>query len=455
MRFSIPILALLILAIPSTRCVAEDAAEQTLAELAELDAPTGQVIMYRERLDELEDKLEELEDQYGEDDIRTETHSQAVDEYRAQYEGLLSNLPERMQDELHRLWGNRDEEEHGEQDYEQGLDHEGEDEDDEHEDHGLQEFLGDLEIRLDELEVAVSELFEMAEEALDDAGEHVDEWAEDAEIVLYRIRYAKAERVTETINEVLEGSPFRIAVEDDSNSIVFRAPKKVIEVVDRLVESMDSVAKEHQESTSAGSVDSASTSSQNLQIRVYWLADNQSEEAVSAAANYLPGAVIEAVGGMGLQHPGIVSQSVATAMLEEEDGTGWETESAATISDQVFRISCGGELVYSGTDQMPLVFRLRVSQGAPGSRGPRGSSDVCELNGSTQATLGHYLILGTANHVTATAPPRPAGGRGGFGGGYGGGYGGEVVEQPAAPKLANTRFAFVVQVTEARSFAAE
>jgi hypothetical protein len=296
---------------------------------------------------------------------------------------------------------------------------------------------------------------------------------ENAEIKVFALKFVQAGQAAETIDSVFRGGNVRVATDNQANSLVVAGKAETLAVIEALLMKLDAQAHEAAESTTPAAADPDAEAPRSLLLRVYWLADGLPEGEGEPLANYLPIPVIEAMDGLGLDKPRIVGQIVNSLSRDANPGreAPFNTHVPAVIFKQPVQLTCSGKVWPIRNNTAELDVQISVA----------GNMVNTDLSGSLATPLGHFMVLGTANSVSAERGafvPGMAGGemgmegmgRGGYGGrgmdggrgGYAappGGFGGAdpaaVADQPAEPKYNTSHFAFVVQVNEAESFADE
>lgn len=281
----------------------------------------------------------------------------------------------------------------------------------------------------------------------------------DAEVRVFQLKNTKAADAAEKVELLFGAEPLRIAVDDASNGLIVFGKAEAIPQVEQVIIKLDELAVADTEGFTPLNINrqvvaAPATSRRSLLLRVFWLADGVQEAA--GAEEYLPPAVIRSLARLGLQGPRLVTQTV-TSLSAEEGGMPAEfsTEIPAILFEQPVSLSCSGNLGVMTDNRAEVDMKLTVG----------GSGVNCDLKGSLATPLGHYMVLGTANSVV---PQYDTAGGGGSGmpmgrGGMGMARSGEMAmggegfgaAAPAPAKYHASRFAFVVQVIEGESFAAE
>jgi len=311
---------------------------------------------------------------------------------------------------------------------------------------------------------------------------------QDGETKVFALVNVQAPEAAGTI-ESLFGAQLRVATDERSNALIVFGKADTVKAVEALLMRLD------QKATSVDGQVGSVPSPQSLLLRIFWLADGLPEGEGEEPNEYLPAAVIKATERLGLDDPRLVAQTVNSLAVSGEGPVEFATSVPAVVFKQPAGLNCTGRMRAVVADRAGVDVQIQVAS----------QSINCQLSGSLATPLGHYMVLGTANSVIADPATLVRmgmmggyggegggiyGGRGGeYGGGvgrpggYGGGYGGPgrfgsppraeeaarraeegemVVEgaappadQPAEPKYDSSRFAFVVQVIEGESYAAE
>jgi hypothetical protein len=186
-------------------------------------------------------------------------------------------------------------------------------------------------------------------------------------------------------------------------------------------------------------------------LRLFWLADGISNEEGSDPADVLPSSVLRASKKLGLNNPRLIAQTVNALSVGNRQNVKFSTNVPAILANQPVGLDCTGVIQLDGHDRTTVEMDVQVAG--------------CRLEGSLSTPLGHYMVLGTANSmITAQRQAQPAidpatGLPGGVPGAEFGGPAPEMGVEGAMPgdpsHLKTSRFAFVVQVIEAESFAPE
>ena len=276
---------------------------------------------------------------------------------------------------------------------------------------------------------------------------------EGTETKVFSLRNVEAPDASGTL-ESLFGSHLRVAIDARSNSLIVIGKSDTLSVVEAILlrlDQSDEVA-EGDEATSA----QAAAAPKSLLLRVFWLADGLPKGEGQEPTQFLPAAVIKAMDRLGLNEPRLVTQTVNSLEAGDQAEVEFSTQVPAMLLNQPANLNCAGRMRPMSGDRTALNMQINV----------QGPSIACELKGSLATPLGHYMVLGTANSVIADPASMAGGGMKGCG------YGGEGAVAPvdpttglpraegeapqlAEPKYNTSRFAFVVQLIEGESYAAE
>lgn len=274
----------------------------------------------------------------------------------------------------------------------------------------------------------------------------------DAEVRVFQLKNTKADDAAHKIELLFGSQPLRIAVDEASNGLIVFGKAEAIPQVEQLIIKLDELAElaaTGSQAFSAISIDQGSakpSARRSLLLRVFWLADGA--QGAAGADEYLPPAVIHSLTRLGLQSPRLVTQTV-TSLSAEEGGmpADFSSDIPAILFEQPVSLTCSGNLGVTTDNRAEVDMKLTVG----------GSGVNCDVKGSLATPLRHFMVLGTANSVI---PEYDTSGGGGSGmpmgpGGMGGGGREFGAAAPAPAKYNTSRFAFVVQVIEGESFAAE
>lgn len=303
---------------------------------------------------------------------------------------------------------------------------------------------------------------------------------ENGEIKVFSLVNLQAADVTKTIENLFGAEQMRLAVDDRTNTLIAFGTSDSLAAVEALLLRLDQeVGEKSTEKTPSG----PAAPTRSLLLRVFWLADNLPDGEGQEPDEYLPKKVVAATERLGLVKPRLVAQTVNSLAVDgggdgQALGRGqwgpqahirnvqeYTTRIPAIVFGQTAELKCNGTLSLAAADRTTLEMQIAVA----------GGTIDCELSGSVSAPLGHYMVLGTANSVVA--PQAMMAGGMGMGWPPGeeddddasgafiptdpeserpSGIGGESRGMPPEQgKLNASRFAFVVQVIEGESYAAE
>jgi hypothetical protein len=285
---------------------------------------------------------------------------------------------------------------------------------------------------------------------------------ENGTVKIYRFMYANPREASKMIESLFGTLALRVAVDERSSTLLVYGKPDIITALDALLDRFDEQASPdgYQKSTQG------MAAPRSLLLRVFWLADGLPKGEGQNPADFLPKSVLTATEKLGLEAPRLVTQTVNSLATGKEDSVDFSTNVPAVLLRQPVELGCQGKLKLAPDDRVRVEMGIRVG----------GPSVNCELRGSMATPLGHYMVLGTANSMIAEGSPMAAGApdaRGLVPGGVsepgrpyrdlaarrGPGPEGGLGEAPAPPasppEFATSRFAFVVQVIEGQSYAAE
>ncbi|NOY40614.1 MAG: hypothetical protein GXP26_02085 [Planctomycetes bacterium] len=236
---------------------------------------------------------------------------------------------------------------------------------------------------------------------------------EDGVLRAFRLQHIAPDLLARTLESFLGENQLRLVPDLVNNMLIVYAKENVLEQISELVETLDQNPDSQYESDEEETIEA-----QSLLIRIFWLANGLPEGEGSDPYEYLPDSVIEAVGQLGLQEPRLVTQSSTSVYAEVDDATDFHFYFPAFVLDEALQFQSRGELFFqhqSAYDPPMLMLELGVEV--------QGESNLIELAGKLSAPLGHYMVLGTTNYATE--------------------------------HVGESRFAFVVQIIEAKSYAPE
>jgi hypothetical protein len=250
---------------------------------------------------------------------------------------------------------------------------------------------------------------------------------ESGDLKVYTLQALPAQDAALSIESLFGAKSIRVAVDNRTNSLIVYGDREALPTIDALLQRLD-----QQESAEKRS-ELAATASQPLVLRVFWLADGMGHDE---AIEVLPENVVKAAMKLGIGTPMLVTQSMTTLNVGEKDGVEFATSVPAVLFERHLDLAVGGKLTLVEPDRAAVAMHANVY-----SKGINS-----ELRGSIAMPLGHYMILGTSNTVIPQVSERD--GRGQEDGAAGAGMG-----ESGETTFHSTRFAFVVQVIPAESFA--
>jgi type II/III secretion system protein len=307
---------------------------------------------------------------------------------------------------------------------------------------------------------------------------------ENGQLKIFSLKNSTARDAAQTIESLFGSESLRLAVDERGNKVIAYGKTDAMAALEALLTRVD-----EQTANSAPSEKSKPNSAaaiRTLVLRVFWLADGLPKTEGQSPSDFLPKSVLLATQKLGLEAPRLVTQTGNSLAIGRDEGSGFGTTVPAVLLKQPASLSCAGQLKFISDDRVRLDMTAQVG----------GPAVNCDLRGSLTTPLGHYMVLGTANSMIAEGQPsgdaNAAGGRapgmgpgmgaemgpgGAFRGGEFGrrgpgvpgameggpegvGYGGVASNaagglQAAKVNFNTSRFAFVVQVVEGESYAAD
>jgi hypothetical protein len=298
-----------------------------------------------------------------------------------------------------------------------------------------------------------------------------------AEVKIFQLVNSAPLDMANIIDSIFSPAQLRLSIDERTKSLVVMGDKESLEIVEALLLKMDQPADGAADQQRQHAADKSADRS--LLLRVFWLADDLPDDERQDPTTYLPKSVLKALHQLGLKAPRLVTQTVNSLAVGDAAEVEFATQVPAVLFGQHATLQCAGSMRPMNGDRTGLNIDIHVS----------GPAIHCDLKGSLATPLGHYMVLGTANSVIADPATVAAGGymggegmgmergvrfmgRGGYagrGGEGGAAFGapvdpatgqpaameGEGMGQPAEPKYNTSRFAFVVQVIEGESYAAD
>jgi hypothetical protein len=296
---------------------------------------------------------------------------------------------------------------------------------------------------------------------------------ENGQVKIYTLKNANARGAASTITSLFGAQAMRVAVDDRTNSLIVFGKDDSLPVFEALLERLDSQAAP--DKAGKKSVETAGGTRRSVLLRLFCLADNITDGGQSAD-KYLPQKVVAAVEKLGLTRPQLISQTVTSLSVSTKGAVEFSNDIPLVINGQPANLASAGKIQLADDDDERAELQMKIQMNNPGIQ--------CAVQGSLATPLGHYMVLGTANSLTADEATmqamafqqgmmgpggptvrRGGGGRGEFGGlprpgafgepGAAAPEGGAPIpgDEPAKPTFETSRFAFVVQVVNAESYA--
>ena len=227
---------------------------------------------------------------------------------------------------------------------------------------------------------------------------------------VFHLEHIDGNRLKNTIQEILGSDFLRLSSGVSPQTLVVRGGEEALVRAEELIQRMD------QPRVSSKS-ESRSDLPRSLMVSIFWLSDGQtSPDTQPPAHKYLPGSVINALQKVGIENPFVVQQSNTSIIVEPDVETRFEANDLpAIVFGDRLRFNAKGLFRVDGGD------RIRMWMDA--------FTDESHVSGSLAAPLDHFVVLGTANYASS--------------------------EPDNQGNYVTSRFAYVVQVVEAESFAPE
>lgn len=260
--------------------------------------------------------------------------------------------------------------------------------------------------------------------------------AVDGELRVFRLRYLSAAVASDSINDIFPDAT-RISVDDRSNSLIVLGEPAKLSKIEALLMQLDGLPQ--REKPAPATPADAEDANRSMLIKLFWLADGLAAGEGKDPTEALPESVLRAVNKLGVVEPRLVAQAVNSFVVRgREDGPFSSTLPVQLLQQEVVLKSRGSVLL---SDE---VATLRINIDV------QGNGIKSDLGGSLTMPVGHFMVLGTSSSMipeTVPVPEAPAGAESGIGiMGKRTGY---------AQQFKTSRFAFVVQVVDAESFAPE
>ena len=230
---------------------------------------------------------------------------------------------------------------------------------------------------------------------------------ENGKLHVFQLKHVSPTFLTETLETFLGKDKLRIVNEMGTETLLVYSSDEVAEQINEVVNALDT------DPAPPSNQPADIQPTQSLRLRIFWLAEGDPMDRNTDPEEFLPEAVINAVKTLGLQTQKLVAQSTTSLVVGhgDDNSEGFQFQFPATTDEEMFTLQCQGEITL---DNQPRLD-LQISIDTPTS--------PLELSGIITAPLDHFMVLGTTHY----APQHDY----------------------------TTRFAFVVQVIEAQSFAPE
>jgi hypothetical protein len=209
---------------------------------------------------------------------------------------------------------------------------------------------------------------------------------DDAQPVMIDLHRARASEAAAVLQQ-LYGDRLRVAVDEHLNTLIVLPDPKIWKSVDYVLNLLDHQAERAEKGKRIQS---------DLQTRVVWVVDGLPGPAETEPnEQLLPPAVVEALHGLGLANPKILSQGVTTLKSPDEAFSSFSFRLPVNIRGG--RIAFGGQGTVYGPrhvegkgDWYPVSLDIKVTD-------PNGVN--CQMSGSLMMPLDHYVVLGTTSFV--------------------------------------------------------
>jgi hypothetical protein len=259
----------------------------------------------------------------------------------------------------------------------------------------------------------MQEALKDAHRELEQRGQGSPPPSQQTETHVFDLEHIHGHVMVETILGILGRDELRLS-QVSAHRLVVNAEQETLDAVAMLIKKLD-----HPEVVSE-TLDRSGLP-QTLMARIFWLSDGPTYPDARSAEESLPSSVISALTRIGIEDAFFVLQS-NTSIALGDDRAQFEVEDVpATVFGERWLFGARGEVHAAGDD------RIRLQMEAATIRVDRDrKSHENHIRGSMITPLGHYMVLGTANFASL---------------------------EGENPSHANERFAFVVQMVEAESFA--
>ncbi len=272
--------------------------------------------------------------------------------------------------------------------------------------------------------------------------------AKNAALHVYSLKHIPAQEAAKHLDFLLGKGLARISFDKNRNLLLVVATTEIDNRIDDILRTLDALAKEKTSSSKMH------IPPKTLLVHTFWLADGLKEGEGSLTTG-LPNSVYHALQKLGLETPRTVARSTSSLIAkvksdDDKNSKQFRSKMSAIIHGRTLQLENNGNLGLLEHQQIKIQMRTIISGTTfvPGGRNPKRLGE-CEVEGSLTVPLGHYMVLGTANYagrpdLAGQQLPMPLDSK-------------QQSMLPIQPfdqgKLPSSRFAFVIQVVEANSFA--
>ncbi len=274
---------------------------------------------------------------------------------------------------------------------------------------------------------------ELAKNARDDAKIQF----ESGELKIFYLRHIPAADGAKAIDTLFGSKSMRVAIDDRTNSIIVLGEVESLPKVESLLAKLDQLPP--QEAPKQKPQESDQPSARPLLVKMFWLADGLPAEDGKEPAEALPASVLRATTKLGLTDPRLVAQTVNSIVIRGNEGSQFSVNMPVQLLQQEVNLSADGNVSLKKENTVDLNIEVNVD----------GNHVKSDLGGSLTMPVDHFMVLGTSSSMIPEFVTVPAA-KAGFAGEMGAaGNVGQV------QRFRTSRFAFVVQVVDAQSFAPE
>ncbi len=277
---------------------------------------------------------------------------------------------------------------------------------------------------------------------------------QNSQVSAFKLKHIQASSAANTISKLLGEEGFRLAFEETTNQLIVSAPAEISKAIGELLQKIDTDPGQKNENIATSQ---KQTIQKTLQVHTYWIADGLKDGEGRSMEFILPYSVFRALQKLGLVAPRIVAQSTSSLISnansdDVKNSKQFGSKMSATINGRALQFESHGSLHLLEQQQIDLQMGTIISGTSHVPKHGLAKFNECEVEGSLTAPLGHYMVLGTANYVGMEVPKaEPSQEENQKIGIYPDKHG-NLIELPR-PQLVTSRFAFVIQVVEAASFA--